>query len=107
MSQVDNAERQFLLLVARRVLNFRREASARGEAYTDLSPFTRLACGVRAKLRFEDAPGGYKMIVVFKHPTPNDLTDDELKEIAEELANGPVQYPVRTAVGLEYERSPT
>ncbi|MBA2706808.1 MAG: hypothetical protein H0U59_03270, partial [Gemmatimonadaceae bacterium] len=47
------AEASFLLLIARRVLNFQRKAEAEGETYHDMQAMTDLQCGYAARMRFE------------------------------------------------------
>ena len=56
---VSNPERQYLVLAARRTLNWVKQAADRGEEYHDIQAPIPLACGHRAKLRFVAEPGGY------------------------------------------------
>ena len=53
-----DAEASFLLLTARRTLNFVKKAAAEGEEYHDLQPLQDLQCGYAAKLRFMTGPAG-------------------------------------------------
>ena len=56
---VSNPERQYLILAARRTLNWAKKAADCGEEYHDIQAPVPLACGHRAKLRFVPEPGGY------------------------------------------------
>lgn len=102
MAQVPYTEKAFLQLVGRRVLNYTREAAARGEKYHDLSGYAKLQCGVSAKFTFEEAPGGYIPVVHLKEEPS--FSPSQLKEIAAEILNAPSK--LRTAKGddLEYVR---
>lgn len=53
-----DAEASYLLLLARRTLNFVKKAAAEGEEYHDLQPLQDLQCGYAAKLRFTTGPAG-------------------------------------------------
>lgn len=53
-----DAEASYLLLTARRTLNFVKKAAAEGEEYHDLQPLQDLQCGYAAKLRFTPGPAG-------------------------------------------------
>jgi hypothetical protein len=65
MSQlVSEQEKAFLLLTARRVLKYKREAEVRGEKYQDLVAPEKLASGLRAMIRFDPSAFGYEVHVV-------------------------------------------
>ena len=57
---LEQAEAAYLLLVARRVLQFQREAESRGEVYHDLQSDIVLNSGCSARLRFCSCPGSYE-----------------------------------------------
>ena len=78
-------EAAYLSLLARRTLNYRREAEQRGEVYNDMLPFTRLMCGAQAKLHFTETVTGYSPVVEIKYRA-NAGTEEEAKQIAEEIA---------------------
>lgn len=59
-----DAEASFLLLMARRTLNFVKKAQADGETYHDLRPRTDLQCGYAVKMTFEPGPAGVLRPVV-------------------------------------------
>lgn len=80
-------ETAFLLLIARRVLNHQRAAEADGETYTDLTPLAQLACGVRARARFQKAAYGYDMLVDLKVPAT--FSDDEVLRVASDILAQP------------------
>jgi len=102
MASVPYAEKAFLQLMARRLLRYTREAEARGETYNDLSGFSPLQCGVRAKYRFESAPGGYVPVLLLKAHLL--YSPGELKEIAAEILDGPVKLRASKDDDLEYVR---
>jgi len=102
VASVPYPEKAFLQLMARRVLKYSREAAERGETYNDLSGFSPLQCGVRAKFRFEPAPGGYIPVVSIR-PGPS-FSASELKEIAAEILDAPVKLRQAAADDLEYVR---
>lgn len=79
-------EAAYLTLLARRGLNFRREAEQRDEEYHDLTPFTRLQCGAKARLRFMPTVTGYSPVVEVEYKR-NDGTEEEAKQIAEEITS--------------------
>lgn len=102
MANVPYAEKAFLQLMGRRLLRYAIEAAARGEKYNDLSGFSPLQCGVRAKYRFEKAPGGYIPVVILKSNVS--YSPGDLKEIAAEILDGPVLLRSATDDDLEYVR---
>lgn len=102
MLSVPYTEKAFLQLMARRLLRYHREAESRGEVYHDLSPFAPLACGVRAKVRFEPSPGGYSTVALLKKSSL--FQPQELDEIAESLLEGPVKLRATVEDVLEYVR---
>lgn len=53
-----DAEASYLLLTARRTLNFVKKAAEAGDEYHDLQPLQDLQCGYAAKLRFTMGPAG-------------------------------------------------
>lgn len=57
---LEQAEAAYLLLVARRILHFQREAAERGEEYHDMQSDIILNCGCSARLRFCSVPGTYE-----------------------------------------------
>lgn len=87
---VSDAEASFLGLMARRLLNNRREAAKREEAYVDLSKPAPLDCGVRAKLEFVDEAGIYQpRVSLVDDPR---YSEEEMVAIASEIAGGPMKY---------------
>ena len=102
MANVLYAEKAFLQLMARRLLRYSREAAERGEKYNDLSGFSPLQCGVRAKFHFEEAPGGYIPVVGIR-PGPS-FSALELKEIASEILDAPAKLRPAADGDLEYVR---
>jgi hypothetical protein len=102
VSSVLYAEKAFLQLMARRLLRYRREAEARGEAYHDVSPYAPLQCGAQAKYKFESAPFGYRPVLYLQNSSM--FQPSQLTEIASEILGAPVK--LRTIVGddLEYVR---
>ena len=102
MAQVTYPEKAFLQLMGKRLLKFAREAKERGEEYHDLSGFSPLQCGVRAKFWFEDKPGGYRPVVRLK---VGNFDAGELKLIAEEILDGPAILRTSSDDDLEYVRS--
>lgn len=86
---VSEQEAAFLALMARRVLNRRREAASRGEQYHDLSPAVPVACGVRVKLRFVEMPGGYEAEVELREDPR--YSPEEHQQIASEVIGHPVE----------------
>lgn len=102
MAQVTHPEKAFLQLMAKRLLKFSREAQSRGETYNDLSGYSPLQCGVRAKYLFEEIPGGYRPVVKLK---PGNFDAGELKAIAEELLDSPAFLRASSSDDLEYVRS--
>lgn len=102
MAHVPYPEKAFLQLMGRRLLRYTREAEARGEKYNDLSGFSLLQCGVRAKYRFEEAPGGYIAVLLLKSHVS--YSPGDLKEIAAEILDGPVKLRAAKDDDLEYVR---
>ena len=102
MAHVTYPEKAFLLLVARRVLRYSREAAERGEKYNDLSGFSPLQCGVRVRVHLAEAPGGYIPVVGIR-PGPS-FSASELKEIAAEILDGPAKLRLDGGGDLEYVR---
>jgi len=102
MSHVTYPERAFLQLMGKRLLQYQREAASRSETYNDLSGYAPLQCGVRAKFRFEDVPGGYMPVAFLK--SNEKFTPEELKEIASEILDAPVKLRRASDDGLEYLR---
>jgi hypothetical protein len=94
--KVTDAEAAFLLLVARRVLNYQRKAEAEGEQYHDLQPLTDLPCGFAAKLRFETGPGGqYRPFLLLGPASVHPIVDTSLPvatQVAKEILGGPPHY---------------
>lgn len=86
---LEEAENAYLLLVARRVLNFQREAEERGETYHDMESDVVLNDGTSARLRFVSCPGGYEPRLWLNGPC---LTKEAaLRPIAERILGGPVE----------------
>ncbi len=94
--KVSDAEAAFLLLVARRILNYQRKAEADGEQYHDLQPLTDLPCGFAAKLRFETGPGGqYRPTLLLGPASVHPIVDTSLPvatQVAAEILGGPAHY---------------
>jgi len=74
-------EAAYLSLLARRTLNYKRDAEQRGEKYKDMLPFTRLMCGAHARLRFTETTTGYTPMVEIKRVS----TEEEATQIAKEI----------------------
>ena len=74
-------EAAYLSLLARRTLNYKRDAEQRGETYNDMLPFTRLMCGAQARLRFTETATGYASVVEIKRIG----TEEEARQIAKEI----------------------
>lgn len=93
---VTDAEAAFLLLVARRILNFQKKAEDAGEEYHDLQPLTDLPCGFAAKLRFRKGPGGQHRPEVLLGPaSKHPIVDTSLPvaaQVAAEVLGGPAFY---------------
>lgn len=100
MSRVTYPEIAFLQLVGRRILQKQQEAAARGERYHDLSAPAPLQCGVLAKYRFEEIPGGHMPVVQLRGEPL--FSPGELKEIAAEILEGPTLLRVANGADLEY-----
>jgi hypothetical protein len=91
---LEEAEKAYLLLVARRVLNFQREAEERGEVYHDMSSDIILNNGCGARLRFISVPGSYEPHLWLKWPVGTPL--DKAVEVASGILGGPAEdahYP--------------
>lgn len=101
MPNVTHPEKAFLQLMGRRLLRYQQEAAARNETYNDLSGYSPLQCGARAKFRFELVSGTPIPVVYLRGGL---MSPGELKEIASEIFEGPAK--LRAAVGddLEYVR---
>lgn len=87
------AEASYLLLLARRVLNFIKKADDEGEEYHDLQPLVNLQCGYAARLRFEKGPAGqYRPVVTIGlasvHHAINYGAEGYLR-VASEILGGP------------------
>jgi hypothetical protein len=103
MLNVTYQEKAFLQLVARRVVNHRIEAAKRGEAYNDLTPFSPLQCGIRARYSFVEIPlGGFRPVVQVR--APSSFSSAELLEIASEILDGPAKLRATASGDLEYVR---
>jgi len=100
MPRVTYPEKAFLQLVGRRLLQKQQEAAVRQSTYHDLSAPAPLQCGVLAKYRFEVVSDGYVPVVQLRGEPL--FSPGELKEIAAEILEGPVQLRVATGVDLEY-----
>ena len=90
---VQGAEASFLLLTARRVLNFQKKAEAQGETYHDLQPMVDLQCGYAAKMRFEKGPSGeYRSLVIVGPASVHHAvaySPDGCQQVASEILGGP------------------
>lgn len=88
-----DAEASFLLLTARRTLNFVKKATADGETYHDLQPMQDLQCGYAAKLRFEPGPAGHLRAVVTVGPASVHhaiaYSKGGREQVASEILGGP------------------
>lgn len=82
-------EAAYLLLLARRALNFAKEAKERGEEYHDLTPFTRLQCGLKARLHFVEQLNGAAPVVELVC-TAHTHSPAEMQDIAGEIAGVPM-----------------
>jgi len=103
VSVVSNAEKQYLLLVARRVYRGQQETKARGETYHDLSPYTTLSCGLRVRLVFRSIHEKVRPVVIFKGtPFLQNFSVEDLEEAATDIAGEPVSGPVLVADTLEF-----
>lgn len=83
---VTNAEKQYVLLLARRA--FRQKVCA---------PFTEVAGGVRARLEFRDHEGQLRPWVAISLPAD---TKEDLRVIAEQLTGAPVGPAVTVSPSL-------
>lgn len=94
--KVTDAEAAFLLLVARRVLNYQRKAEEAGEEYHDMQPLTDLSCGFAAKLRFHKGSAGqYRPEVLLGPASVHPIVDTSLPialGVATEILGGPARY---------------
>jgi hypothetical protein len=94
--KVTDAEAAFLLLTARRTLNFQRKAEAAGEEYHDLQALTDLPCGFAAKLRFGKGPGGqYRPELLLGAASVHPIVDTSLPvatQVASEILGGAPYY---------------
>jgi hypothetical protein len=80
---ITDQEASLLALTARRLLRAQREAQSRGETYHDLTKPVPVACGIRVKLLFIEAPGGYEAEVhLVPHPS---FAEEELRTVASEV----------------------
>lgn len=91
--KVLDAEAAYLLLVARRVLNFQRKAEERGEEYHDLTAPTDLQCGFSAKLKFiKSEAGQYHPEVILGPASVHPIVDSSQESataVAAEILGGP------------------
>jgi hypothetical protein len=96
---LEEAENAYLLLVARRVLQFQREAEERGEVYHDMSSDVVLNNGLSARLRFHPCPGGYEPILwltgLLKRP-------EDLLPTAARILGGPAEEAEGVECKSEY-----
>lgn len=103
--KVLDAEAAFLLLMARRVLNFQRKAEAQGEEYHDLAAPTDLQCGFAAKLKFvKGLAGQYQPEVILGPASVHPIVDTSLPvavEVASEILGGPAYYCGDTPEGRQ------
>ena len=81
------AEKAYLLMLARRILNFQREAAERGEEYHDVGSDAMLECGASARMRFVPCGTGYEpqLWLWGSFTKPEDYT-----KVAEGILGGPV-----------------
>lgn len=90
---VQGAEASFILLTARRVLNFQKKAEAQGETYNDLQPMVDLQCGYAAKMRFEKSPSGeYRPQMVVGRASVHHAvvySSESRLQVASEILGGP------------------
>lgn len=100
---VSEQEASLLALVGRRILKYRREAEARGEAYHDVYPLTMLACGLRAKITFEPAPQGYEACVTLLEDAR--FTPEEYQQAASELLGHPARQARQEKNRLHFVRT--
>ena len=91
---VSDVEASYLLLTARRTLNFVKKAAEDGEEYHDLQPLVDLQCGYAAKLRFKKGPAGLirPVVTVDKASVHHvvDYTEEGRLQVASEIMGGPV-----------------
>lgn len=82
---VTYAEKAYLTLAARRMMNLRRAATARGEEWHDLGTLIPLGCGAAVKLRFfsHDEDPRQELVV-----EPGLMTPEEVSRMAEEILGG-------------------
>lgn len=81
-------EAAYLMMLARRTLNYQK-AEEHGEEYHDMIPFTRLHCGVGARLRFVKQLETFVPVVEVKYQ-PNQGNAEEACKIATEIAGTPM-----------------
>lgn len=90
---VMDAEASYLLLTARRTLNFVKKAAEQGEEYHDLQPLQDLQCGYAAKLRFTTGPAGQlrPTVVVGRASVHHaiEYTTEGRTQVASEILGGP------------------
>lgn len=87
------SEASYLLLTARRTLNFVKKAAAEGEEYHDLQRPQDLKCGYAAKLRFMPGPAGQlrPVVVVSRASVHHAIiyTPESRLQVASEILGGP------------------
>lgn len=94
-----------LALVARRILNHRREAEKRGEEYHDIAPLTMTTCGMRVKLSFVPESHGYEPHVeIVNDPR---FTQEEFLQAASEIMGRSAQALEPYGNRLYFRRSDT
>ena len=98
------SEAAFLLLVARRVLNFRRAAEKNGEVFVDMSKPNALKCGIKAKMSFETTGSGYQPVLFIQEEPIVGL--EQATQAATELMGTAVKYRGSNKGLYEFERAP-
>jgi len=92
---VMDAEASYLLLMARRTLNFVKKAAEQGEEYHDIQPMQDLQCGYAAKLRFTPGPSGQlRPTVVIGRASVHhaiNFTEAGALQVATEILGGPAK----------------
>jgi len=91
------AERAYLQLAARRMMNLRRAAEARGEEWHDVGTSTILDCGATVRLVFQVYDGDPRQELFV---APGKLTEAESQRVAEEVMGGDVTRGDNTGDGL-------
>lgn len=83
------AERGYLSLAARRMYQYAKEASERGETYHPIGGLTPLSCGVSVRLTYSDAAGGPEALITAR--APKDYPREKIEQIGTEILQRPMR----------------